>query len=142
VPICAGGELPDDGILSDVLTACSENDVRPLTDMVIVSAPDVENYDIELTYYMSKADTSAVIDNIEGDGGAIDQYIYWQDSNLDQDINPDKLRSLILSPVDAEGNSVAGASRVDIVKPVYAELPRTTVAKFSGNLVVNHVVKG
>ena len=142
VPICAGGELPDDGILSDVLTACSENDVRPLTDMVIVAAPDVENYDIELTYYMSKADTSAVIDNIEGDGGAIDQYIYWQDSNLDQDINPDKLRSLILSPVDAEGNSVAGASRVDIVKPVYTELPRTTVAKFSGNLVVNHVVKG
>lgn len=133
VPICAGGELPDEDILADVKAACSATDVRPLTDMVIVTAPDVENYDIELTYYTTKAEASAVIEAVEGDSGAIDQYIFWQDSNLDQDINPDKLRGYILS---------AGASRVEIVKPVYTELSSTTVAKFSGNLVVNHIIKG
>lgn len=142
VPICAGGELPDKDILDDVLKACSASDVRPLTDMVIVEPPSVEEYDIELTYYMSKASTSAVIENIEGDGGAIDQYIYWQDSNLNQDINPDTLRGLILNPVDADGNKLEGASRVEIVKPVYTELSSTTVAKFSGSLKVNHVIKG
>lgn len=142
VPICAGGELPDEDILADVLAACSASDVRPLTDMVVVEAPSVENYDIELTYYTTKSSASSVIENIEGDGGAIDQYIYWQDSNIDQDINPDKLRSFILSPTDVNGNPVAGANRVEIVKPVYTELSSTTVAKFSGNLVVNHVVKG
>ena len=140
VPICAGGELPDDEVLADVLAACSADDVKPLTDMVQVVAPDVENYDIELTYYTTKADQSEVVKNVEGSGGAIDRYIYWQGSNLDQDINPDELRRLILSPNWAEG--LTGASRADIVKPQYTELPSSTVAKFSGNLKVSHVVKG
>jgi len=114
--------------------------VKPLTDMVQVVAPDIEYYDIELTYYTTKANQSEVVKNVEGPGGAIDQYVYWQGSNLDQDINPDELRKLILSPNWAEG--LTGASRVDIVKPEYTELPSSTVAKFSGNLKVSHIVKG
>lgn len=140
VPICAGGELPSEDVLADVLAACSADDVKPLTDKVIVEAPDVEYYDIELTYYTTKVNESEVIKNVEGSGGAIDQYVYWQGSNLEQDINPDELRKLILSPNWEEG--LTGASRVDIIKPEYTELPRTTVAKFSGNLKVNHIVKG
>jgi len=142
VPICAGGELPDTDILADVLAACTAEDVKVFTDMVVVEAPDVEYYDIELTYYTTKADASAVIENIEGDGGAIDQYIYWQDSSLSNDISPDKLRSFIYSPTNADGVVITGATRADIVKPVYTELNKTTVAKFSGNLTVNHVIKG
>ena len=140
VPICAGGELPDEDLLADVLAACSADDVRPLTDMVVVEAPSVHLYDIELTYYTTKANQAEVVKNVEGSGGAIDRYVYWQGSNLDQDINPDELRKLILSPDWADG--LAGASRVEIVKPEYTELPSTTVAKFSGNLKVNHIVKG
>lgn len=140
VPICAGGELPDEEVLADVLAACSADDVKPLTDMVQVVAPDVEYYDIELTYFTTKASQAEVVKNVEGSGGAIDRYVYWQGSNLDQDINPDELRRLILSPNWAEG--LTGASRVDIVKPQYTELPSSTVAKFSGNLKVSHVVKG
>jgi len=140
VPICAGGELPDEDVLADVLAACTADDVKPLTDMVQVVAPDIEYYDIELTYYTTKANQSEVVKNVEGPGGAIDQYVYWQGSNLDQDINPDELRKLILSPNWAEG--LTGASRVDIVKPEYTELPSSTVAKFSGNLKVSHIVKG
>lgn len=139
VPICAGGDIPNEEVLADVLAACSADDVRPLTDLVQVEAPSVEYYDIELTYYTSKINESEVVRNIEGSGGAIDQYVYWQGSNLDQDINPDELRKLILCPHWAEG--LTGASRVDIVKPEYKELSSTTVAKFSGNLKVNHIVK-
>lgn len=140
VPICAGGELPDEDVLADVLAACSADDVRPLTDMVTVEAPDVEYYDIELVYYTTKANESEVVKNVEGSGGAIDRYIYWQGSNLEQDINPDELRKMIFSPDWAEG--LTGASRVEIIKPEYKELPRTTVAKFSGNRKVSHIVKG
>lgn len=139
VPICAGGEIPDEEVLADVLAACSADDVKPLTDMVTVEAPSVESYDIELTYYTTKANESEVVLNVEGDNGAIDRYISWQGSNLDEDINPDELRKLILCPHWEEG--LVGASRVDIVKPVYTELSRTTVAKFSGSLKVNHIVK-
>lgn len=139
VPICAGGELPDENVLADVLAACSADEVKPLTDMVRVEAPTVENYDIELTYYTTKANESEVIKNVEGSTGAIQRYIYWQDSSLDQDINPDELRKLILCPHWEE--DLTGATRVDIVKPEYTELSSTTVAKFSGNLKVSHIVK-
>lgn len=139
VPICAGGELPDEDVLADVLAACSADDVRPLTDMVQVAAPSVEYYDIELTYWTTKANESEVVQNVEGSDGAINQYVYWQGSTLNQDINPDELRKLILCP-HWEDN-LTGATRVNIVKPEYKELPSTTVAKFSGNLKVQHIVK-
>ena len=139
VPICAGGDLPDEDILEDVLRVCSSDDVRPLTDMVQVEAPSVETYDIELTYYTTKASESEVVKNVEGSDGAISRYIYWQGSSLDQDINPDELRKLILCPHWKEG--LTGATRVTITKPEYKKLPSTTVAKFSGNLKVQHIVK-
>lgn len=140
VPICAGGEIPDENVLADVLAACSADDVKPLTDVVTVEAPKVEYFDIELTYWTSKANESEVVANVEGPGGAIDQYIYWQGSALDQDINPDELRKLILCP--HWGDNLAGATRVTITKPEYKELQSTTVAKFSGNLKVQHKVNG
>lgn len=139
VPICAGGEVPDEETLEAVLASCAADDVRPLTDMVQVQAPDVKEYDIELTYYTNKANESEVVRNVEGPGGAIDRYVYWQGSSLDQDINPDELRKLILCPHWDE--NLMGATRVVIIKPEYTELPSTTVAKFSGNMTVRHVIK-
>ena len=139
VPICAGGELPDEDVLADVLADCSADDVRPLTDKVQVEVPNVELYDIELTYYTTKANESEVVQNVEGSGGAIDRYVNWQGSTLDQDINPDELRKLILCPHWEEG--LTGATRVNIIKPEYKELPSTTVAKFSGKINVQHIVK-
>lgn len=139
VPICAGGELPSDEVLADVLAACSADDVRPLTDHVIVEAPTVAYYDIDLTYYTTKANESEVVQNVEGSDGAINRYIYWQGSNLDQDINPDYLRKLILAPDWSDG--LTGATRVEITAPQFTELNSTTVAKFSGNLTVRHIVK-
>ena len=139
VPICAGGQLPDEDVLEDVRRVCSADDVRPLTDIVRVEAPEMELYDIELTYYTTKANESEVVKNVEGPDGAINRYIYWQGSTLDQDINPDELRKLILCPHWTENQ--IGATRVNIIKPEYKELPSTTVAKFSGNIKVQHFVK-
>lgn len=140
VPICAGGELPSEDVLADVLTACSADEVRPLTDKVTVTAPDIEEYDIELTYWTTKANESEVVQNVEGSGGAIDRYIYWQGSALGRDITPDELLTLIRSPQWETG--LTGATRVQIVKPAYKELGKTTIAKFSGNLKASHIVKG
>lgn len=139
VPICAGGELPDEDVLADVLAACTADDVKSLTDRVQVSAPDVELYDIELTYWTTKAHEAEVVRNVEGSGGAIDRYVYWQGSALDRDINPDELWKLIVCPHWAEG--LTGATRAVITSPVFTELQKTTVAKFSGNLKVSHIVK-
>lgn len=141
-PILYGGEIPDQDILNKVLEACNADDVRPLTDFVKVTPPTTQSYDIELTYYTTPANETAVVENIEGSGGSIDQYIYWQGSSLDRNINPDYLRKLILCPEDSEGNHLTGADRVIITSPVYTELTPTTVAKFSGVLKVSHEVEG
>lgn len=138
VPVCYGGVIPSDGILAKVLATCSADDVRPLTDYVTVEAPSIQSYDIELKYYTTAAEESKTIETIEGSGGAIDQFIYWQDSALDRDINPDKLRALILAPSWA--SDLTGAVRVDVIKPTFTELTATTVAKHSGSLVVTHEV--
>lgn len=140
VPICAGGEIPDEEVLADVRAACSSDDVKPLTDLVIVEPPSEEQYDIELTYWTTKADEAEVVRNVEGSGGAIDRYIYEQGSKLDSDINPDELWRLVVYP--DWGENLTGATRATITKPIHTDLPRTTVAKFSGNLKVSHIVKG
>lgn len=139
VPICAGGELPDEEILKDVYEACNADNVRPLTDKVIVSAPDVEEYDIEFTYWTTRADEARVVKNVEGEGGAIDQYVSWQSSVLGADLNPDQLKRCILTP---ESDDHTGATRVTITKPVFKELSPITLAKWSGKKTVNHIIRG
>jgi len=138
-PILYGGAIPTQEILNKVLAACSAPNVRPLTDHVSVAAPATVDYDIELVYYTTAANEAKCVAAIEGSNGAIAQYVYWQGSALNRDINPDYLRKLILAP-EGEGDLV-GADRVVITKPEYTELDSTTVAKFSGKLKVSHVIK-
>lgn len=138
VPLLKGGEIPDETVLKKVLAVTSADDIRPLTDHVIVEAPAIEYYDIELKYYTTASNEGIVINNIEGPGGAIERYIQWQDTALGRDINPDQLKRFILSPTWAEVPT--GALRVDVIKPVFTPLTKTKVARFSGNLVVTHEV--
>lgn len=140
VPLLADGEIPDQEMLNKVLAVVGSREVRAFTDYVAVEAPTVETYDIEIKYFTTNKDQSAVVEMVEGNGGAIDKYIAWQSCGLGREINPDKLRSLILAPNWQEG--LIGASRVDIIKPTFKEISETAVAKFSGSLIVNVVVKG
>ncbi len=139
-PILYGGGIPDANILAKVLASCNAPDVRPLTDKVTVKAPETSEYDINIVYYTTAENEADCVRAVEGSGGAIDQYKYWQGSALNRDINPDQLRKLILSP-EGEMEGLPGADRVVITAPVYTELDKTTVAKFSGNLTVQHIVR-
>ena len=138
-PICEGGAIPDAAVLAKVLAACSAGEVRPLTDSVVVEAPTVQQYDIVLKYYTTAAEESACISTIEGEGGAIDQYNEWQSAALGRSINPDKLRALILAP---SGDEAVGATRVEIISPVFTALGDTKIAKFSGTKTITHEVVG
>lgn len=133
-PLMQGGELPDDEVLQKVLDALAD-DVRPMTDKVNALAPSVVEYEVELKYYCTKDDEASTIETIEGVGGAIDQYNQWQTAALARDINPDQLRRFILAP-----GSGTGAIRVDVVKPSFAELTKSQVAKLSGTPIVTHEV--
>lgn len=136
IPICKNGVVPEEDILQKVREVCSADDIRPMTDIVKVEAPSVVEFDIELTYYTTAENESSVIETVEGTGGAIDQYIEWQSAMIGRDINPDKLRALILKP---DGDAV-GAYRVAVTSPVFKEIDGTTIAKHSGKTVVKHEV--
>ena len=140
-PIGYGGVLPDENnrMLEKVLASCGGDDIRVLTDKVLVQAPTVYSFDIELVYFTTAANESQVVQNVEGNGGAIDRFIFWQGSALNRDLNPDQLRRLILAPDWGEG--LVGAERVEIVSPVFTRMNATTVAKFSGNITVTHEVR-
>lgn len=133
-PLMRGGVLPDEATLGKVLAVMAD-DVRPMTDKVQAFAPSVVEYGVELKYYCTKTDEAATIQAIEGPGGAIEQYNAWQTAALGRDINPDQLRRFILAP-----STGTGALRVDVIKPAFAELSRTQVARLSGAPVVSYEV--
>ncbi|MCM1040417.1 MAG: baseplate J/gp47 family protein [Ruminococcus sp.] len=135
VPILENGEIPGEDILQKVCESCSAEDVRPMTDQVIVRAPTQVEYNLEITYYTTSADESDCVNTIEGKGGALDQFVLWQDTKMGRDINPDKLRALCLSP-----ESGVGCTRIIVTAPEYREIKLTEVAKCTG-ISVKHVLE-
>ncbi|MFD5019998.1 baseplate J/gp47 family protein [Paenibacillus sp. NPDC058367] len=125
-PLMKGGTLPGADTLQQVMNEVSGATRRPLTDRVKVLAPTVVDYSIDLTYYIS-ADRSyeeAVIrSDVEGVGGAADQYEVWQRSKLGRAITPDDLIARIYR---------AGAYRVVTISPQYTEITDSQVAKRIG----------
>lgn len=137
-PLMRGGEVPDAETLQKVLEATSGDRVRPMTDHVFAIAPEQIEYDVEIKYYCTKDDEAALIQAIEGEGGAIDQYNAWQTAALNRDIDPDQLRSFIFAA--KAGTDATGTVRMDITSPVLTAVNKSQVAKFSGSLAVSHEV--
>ena len=100
--------MPGEEILQEVKNVLTDSEVRPLTDKVIVQAPDVKRYNIDLTYYVSQSDsinTTEICTQVEQ---AINNYISWQKEKLGRDINPTELYYRIRD---------AGAKYADIRSP-------------------------
>lgn len=138
VPLMAGGSIPDESVLRDVEETLNDETHRPLTDRVIVTAPEIVEYDIDLTYYVTKDAEGIAVDNVEGVAGAIERYITWQDMAIGRDINPDQLRKLVLCPDWAV--RPVGALRLDVREPVFKAIHNTQVSKWSGRMSVRHEV--
>lgn len=137
VPLMKGGKLPGEDVKEKILEICNAQNIRPMTDYVTVVDPHVVSYDIELTYYTTPDTEGDIVNAVEGDGGAIDEYNTWQTASIGRDINPDTLRQFILTKAWETG-SVSGAVRIEITSPTFHALEDTEVAQFSGNLKVTH----
>ncbi|MDE5697619.1 MAG: baseplate J/gp47 family protein [Lachnospiraceae bacterium] len=135
VPILYGGKIPGDDIIQKVYAKCNAEDVRPMTDLVIVQPPTAVQYDISIKYYTTAEEESECIKTIEGKNGAIDQYREWQGTKMGRAINPDKLRSFCLSPKDG-----TGCTRIEVISPEYKELINTQIASFN-TLTVSHAIE-
>ncbi len=119
-PVMTGGELPTEETLEKVRTALSAEDVRPLTDSVTVQAPELVEYDINITWYLPKNMQALVATVTARVNAAVEQYRLWQRVMPGRDILPLKLQSLM---------EQAGARRLELPSPVYTPLAGYQLAR-------------
>ncbi|MBQ3170957.1 MAG: baseplate J/gp47 family protein [Mailhella sp.] len=117
--IMQGGTLPDEATIALAEQALSDETVRPLTDKVVVGAPDTVNYAISGHWYAA-ADDAAMLATITKDvEEAVTAYRMWQRGKPGRDINPSELIRRVM---------VAGAKRVELDAPTFQRLADTEVA--------------
>ena len=122
-----GGEQPTEAVLQEISDALNADNVRPLTDVVTVLAPEEDFFDIDLTFYIEK-NTQASIRIIEEDTrAAVEEYIQWQTGKMGRDINPSYMIKLIMA---------AGVKRVDVRKPVFRVVEGTHVARINRESII------
>lgn len=114
----ADGTIPDDVFLKNLETYLSDNNIRPLTDHVVVKKPEEIKYNIELNYYIRNEDRDREETMKEAVSTACNNYITWQ-KKVGRDINPAQLLYYIMG---------TGVKMADIVEPVFTEVPDSALA--------------
>ncbi len=118
---------PDSGLIAEVLAALSAEDVRPLTDLVFVLEPIWEDFDCVATYYIARSRVASAASIEVAVQEAFDAYLLWQQSKIGRDINPSELTARLVN---------AGAKRVAVTEPAFAELKRDQSARCTYQLLV------
>lgn len=127
------GTLPTEDTLEQIEEHLSDENIRPLTDYVVVKAPTASNYEIELHYWINQEDASKAA-QIQADvEAAVEQYRLWQQTKIGRDITPGKLLQLVFA---------AGASRVDNSKLKPATWKKLEAMQVAQCTKVNVVYEG
>jgi phage-related baseplate assembly protein len=114
-----GGNIPNQDMINTVINYLSSDKVRPLTDQVIVVAPSIINYDINLTYYINKKDEAKVSIIQNAVNQAVNDFIAWTKSKIGRDVLPEELISRLKN---------SGVYRIDLTAPAKQELTMEQIA--------------
>lgn len=120
------GSIPDETDMSVMHEYLSRPEIHPLTDLLVVSAPDEIGYDVNLTFYINKSDSNNATKIQTAVYNAIEEYISWQ-RHVARDINPSDLIHRIRS---------AGAKRVELTAPIFTTVNEKSVSKLNSFAVV------
>ncbi|MCL2488630.1 MAG: baseplate J/gp47 family protein [Oscillospiraceae bacterium] len=107
------GSIAGSEIKNAVYAACNADEIRPLTDQVIVDDPETSGYDIDFTYFILRNSSVSSADIENAVEQAVDEYIQWQSGRIGRDINPDRLLQLLMG---------TGIKRAEIRSPVFTPL--------------------
>ncbi len=128
-PLLTDGTLPEQAFLDGLLEYLSDENIRPLTDNVLVSAPTAVDYNINLTWYLSASDVDKIEQITEAVAEAVEEYREWQQAKIGRDITPDELTKLCMQ---------AGVKRLVITEPVFTEVSQSQVAQCAAaNVTIN-----
>ena len=118
--VLEGGELPDEPMCDMVREALSDETVRPLTDKVLVGAPEVVEYAVSGRWYLCRADAVLLAGVTERVTRAVEDWRLWQRARPGRDINPTRLIAAV---------QAAGAKRVELDAPVFTTVSPTQIAR-------------
>lgn len=122
------GSKPNEDAIDGMLDYLSARNLRPMTDLVRVAAPDEVPYTIALTYYINHSDSARAVSIQQSVTVAVSEYVSWQ-RTIGRDINPDELRARIMA---------AGAKRIVVTAPTYTVVPGTKVGVLQGDPSVSY----
>lgn len=111
--LMSDGTIADSGTKREILAACNDDKVRPLTDIVEVCDPEEVEFNIDLTFYVDRASTTSISTINAAVNAAVEKYCVWQTAKIGRDINPSKLMWLL---------SQVGVKRTEITAPAFAGL--------------------
>ena len=108
-----------------IRAACDDDNVKPVTDYIMVLPPDSVSYNIELTYYL-RADATLSTTEIEAlVNEAVEDYRLWQQGSIGRDIDPSELIYRV--------KTVPGVKRVVLTAPEFVSLRTGEEELYLGN---------
>lgn len=124
--ILEGGELPNEAMVRSLADYLANENIRPLTDEVIVQIPATATFNVNVQYWINRSDINKAATIQAAVEQAVTDYVSWQQSKIGRDINPDKLISLM---------EQAGAKRVAVTEPVFSVMPDATIGRIGTKTV-------
>lgn len=117
------GSLPDESFLNGLEAYLQGNEIRPLTDHVVVHAAEVVAYSVDATYYIAKSRENMAETIKEAANAACGSYVDWQREKIGRDINPCQLMYMLME---------AGVKRINITQPEPKVIPAHALACADG----------
>ena len=126
--ILRGGQEATPAVLKEIEEALNAADIRPLTDVVTVNAPETVDFSVDTTFYIAQPNKESAAAIERAVRAAVDEYIEWQTTKMGRDINPSQLTRMMME---------AGAKRVEVRQPVFATVPEIAVGRLKSKNILN-----
>jgi phage-related baseplate assembly protein len=122
--LCQNGQFPNSSVIQNVQNALSPNDIRPLTDNVIVQAPSGVPFTVNISYFIPEEDVSNTT-NIQAEVNvAVEEVITEITTTLGADIDPSAFTAAVQN---------AGGINVVVIHPaVFKGLNASQIPSTSG----------
>ena len=122
--IMADGAKPGPEMINGLKGYLQDKTIRPMTDLVNVSAPE----EVQYTINMNRSDSAKAVTIQAAVAQAVADYQTWQRA-IGRDINPSKLVAMVME---------AGAKRVTVTAPTYTAVAATKVSALQGEATVTY----
>ena len=114
----SGGTIPSAEECRFLQEELSRDEWKEMTDKIVVSPPEIVEYDIDFTYYLESGEDA---ESVKGElQEAVEEFQGWQAGQIGRDINDSKLIYMLL------GTDV---KRIECSLPVHRKLGTNQIAK-------------